>query len=483
MWRDRAHQSHSLSIDTSDGGRREAPKSAHAIALRSAYPEGAQTGELDTRSGPGRRAAEQAMTTSTPVTADYQIDGHEEAPRRRGSYRRRWLLLAVVVVTAAAMVGVVDPFSAKHPTATGVTANADPTSLATVSRQNLAEQTEVSATLGYAGSYTVLYQGSATGSSGPGGSGAAGTLTQLPTVGQVVSQGQVLYRVDNSPVVLLYGATPAYRSLAEGASASDVTGPDVQELNADLVSLGYVTSSEVSPTSDEFGYWTKVGVEKLQAALGATQNGILALGQAVFLPTAARVTSVSAGLGGLAQSGGTVLQATSTPRQVSIALDASQQSEVAVGDKVRITLPNNRTTPGVISSVGTVASTGSGSGSSGTGSSGTGSSGGSSSGGSGSSNPTITVLVNPTDPAATGTWDQAPVNVTITTATASSVLVVPIDAILAQPGGGYAVEVVDPIGVHHLVDVTLGIFDDADGLVQVTGSALAAGQRVVVPNE
>jgi hypothetical protein len=418
------------------------------------------------------------MTTSTPVTAQYQIDGPRESPGRRGAHRRRWLLLAAVaVVVAAATIGVVDPFSVKHPTSTGVTDNADPTSLATVTRQNLSSQTQVSATLGYAGSYTVINQaggsGSPTGSGGTGGGGTSQTFTWLPSVGQVVSQGQVLYRVDNSPVVLLYGATPAYRSLSEGAAASDVTGPDVEELNADLVALGYVTSSELSPTSNEFGYWTKVGLEKLQVALGVTQNGTLALGQAVFLPTAARVTSVSAVVGGTAQSGGTVLQATSTTRQVSIALDASQQAEVAVGDKVTITLPNNQTTPGVISSVGTVASTNSSSGSNG-------SSSGSS--GSGSTTPTITVLVNPTDPAATGTWDQAPVNVTITTATAANVLVVPVDALLAQPGGGYAVEIVDSNGVHHLVDVTLGIIDDADGLVQVSGSALATGQRVVVPS-
>jgi hypothetical protein len=361
----------------------------------------------------------------------------------------------VVIVAAIVAVGVIDPFSAKHPTSSRVTDNADPTSLATVMRQDLSDQTEVSATLGYAGSYTVV-------------SGSSGTFTELPALGQVVSQGQVLYRVDNSPVVLLNGATPAYRSLSEGASASDVTGPDVQELNADLVALGYVSSSELSPTSDEFGYWTKVGVEKLQAALGVTQNGTLALGQAVFLPTATRVTSLTGSLGGPAQPGGTVLAATSTTRQVSIALDASQQSEVAVGDKVTITLPNNRTTPGVISSVGTVASAGS--------------SGSSGSSGSGSSSPTITVLVNPTDPAATGTWDQASVNVTITTATATNVLVAPIDALLAQPGGRYAVEVVDSSGVHRLVDVTLGIFDDADGLVQVSGPGLATGQQVVVPN-
>jgi hypothetical protein len=309
--------------------------------------------------------------------------------------------------------------------------------------------------LGYAGSYTVV-------------GGSSGTFTELPAVGQVISQGQVLYRVDNRPVVLLNGATPAYRSLSEGASASDVTGPDVAELNADLVALGYVSSSELSPTSDEFGYWTKVGVEKLQAALGVTQTGTLALGQAVFLPTATRVTSLTGSLGGPAQPGGTVLAATSTTRQVSIALDASRQSEVAVGDKVTITLPNDQTTPGVISSVGTVASAGS--------------SGSSGSSGSGSSSPTITVLVKPTDPAATGAWDQASVNVTITTASATNVLVVPINALLAQPGGNYAVEVVDASGVHRLVVVTLGIFDDANGLVQASGSGLAAGQRVVVPN-
>ncbi len=96
-------------------------------------------------------------------------------------------------------------------------------------------------------------------------------------------------------------------------------------------------------------------MEKLQAALRVTQTGTLTLGQAVFEPTAVRVTTVSAQPGGGAQAGQTVLQGTSTTRQVQVALDASQQTDVAVGDKVSITLPNNQTTPGVVSSVGTVA--------------------------------------------------------------------------------------------------------------------------------
>jgi multidrug efflux pump subunit AcrA (membrane-fusion protein) len=173
---------------------------------------------------------------------------------------------------------------------------------------------------------------------------------------------------------------------------------------------------------------------------------------------------VLATLGAPAQPGQSVLSATSTTRQVSVALGADQQSEAAVGDQVTIALPNNKTTPGMVLSVGTVA---------------TSSSSGSS--GSGSSSPTITVLVDPTEPAATGNWDQAPVDVTIVTGSVTNALVVPVDALLAQTGGGYAVEVVDSDGIHRLEDVSLGLFDDADGLVQVIGSGLVAGQRIVVP--
>jgi hypothetical protein len=92
----------------------------------------------------------------------------------------------------------------------------------------------------------------------------------------------------------------------------------------------------------------------------------------------------------------------------------------------------------------------------------------------------MTVDVTPSDPTATASWDQAPVQVGITTTSVPSALVVPVTALLAQSSGGYAVEVVSAAGTDHLVPVSLGLFDDADGLVQVTGSGLAAGQEVVV---
>jgi multidrug efflux pump subunit AcrA (membrane-fusion protein) len=71
------------------------------------------------------------------------------------------------------------------------------------------------------------------------------------------------------------------------------------------------------------------------------------------------------------------------------------------------------------------------------------------------------------------------VSVSITSRSAHQVLAVPTTALLALAGGGDAVEVVDPNGAHRLVGVTTGIFDNQSGLVEVSGSGLSAGLKVV----
>jgi hypothetical protein len=341
---------------------------------------------------------------------------------------------------------------------------------AAIIRRSLSAQTQVSATLGNGGSYTVVNQ-------------ATGTITRLPAVGRVVYQGQVLYRVMGGPAVLLYGKVPAYRDLYEG-----LTGPDVAQLNVALVKLGYATRAALGPRSG-WGYFsaeTAYAVEQLQERLGVTQTGTLTLGQAVFLPGAIQVTGLSQGvvLGATVQPGAPLLTASSTTPVVTINLDAAQQAEVHKGEKVSITLPSGAATRGVISSVGTVATSSSSSGSSGSGSS-SGSSGSSDSGsgaGSGASgSATITVQVALRNPKAAGKLSQAPVTVAITTGSVKNALVVPVGALLAQPSGGYAVELIGPGSRHHLVPVTVGLFDDASGLVQVSGQGLAPDQRVVVP--
>ena len=468
------------------------------------------------------------------------------------SRRRLVAGVGVLLVAAGVAVAVADPFTGSAPAANGVD-NGAATALTTVSRQDLSQQTQVSATLGYADASTVsvpsgtapaelmqsqqmlasaqqtlaadqraLEQAQASldadlrkvavdcrggnaaesGGSQQQGGGSAGpcaadaqavtadrqsvpmaagkvqadqralsaaqstldqgeasaatygqnaVYTMLPKVGQIVRRGDPLYAIDGAPAFLLYGGVPASRAFLPGMSA----GADVAELNRNLRGYG-------APSGDAFTSSTTLAIERLQSAHHVQATGKLPLGSVVFEPGAVRVTSVTPTAGSPVQAG-PVLGITSTRRVVTIALDASQQTSIKVGDQVVITLPDNSTTPGHVSFVGTVATVPT------------------DNGGNGSSSPTIEVDVTADHPAATGRLDQAPVDVAITTATVRNVLAVPVNALLALAGGGYAVEKAGPTGTRELVGVSVGLFDDAAGLVQVSGSGLAAGQRVVVP--
>jgi hypothetical protein len=357
--------------------------------------------------------------------------------------RGRWVALGVMVVLAAGAVagwraGV---FSAAA--SSGAGPGVPPPATAVVTRQDLTATTPESATLGYAGSYTVKGQGS-------------GRLTWLPPAGQVFREGQALYKTDNgSPVVLLYGGVPDWRALGVGT-----TGQDVTQLNHDLANLGYATPADITVDGWDYYSWeTAQAVQELEEHLGVVSPpGSLSLGQVVFEPGAIRVSQVTGTLGGSAS--GPVLTATSDRHVVTIPLDVSGQSQVKAGDKVTVTLPDGTTAPGVISSVGTVATTTSGQQEQGPAT-------------------TIPVQVKLTDPAAAGTLDQAPVTVNITTASTRNTLAVPVSALLAQSPRGYDVEVAGRGSRRRWVPVQPGIFDDASGLVQVTG-ALRPGLRVVV---
>jgi peptidoglycan hydrolase-like protein with peptidoglycan-binding domain len=289
--------------------------------------------------------------------------------------------------------------------------------------------------------------------------GQNSTFTMLPAVGRVIARGQGLFALSDHPTVLLYGSVLPSRAFEAGMSA----GGDVAALNANLQALGYADGS----SGEAFTPATEAAIRAFQSARGMPVTGELPLGSVVFQPGPVRVTSVTPEVGA-SVTAGPVLGVTSTRPQVKIALSAAEQSSVKVGDQVSITLPDQQTTPGAISSVGTVAK-------SPTSKEGGGPENGEEGG------PTIEVNVTPSEPRAIRHLDAAPVTVSITTASVRDALAVPVDALLALAGGGYALEVVDG-GVHHLEAVTLGLFDDAEGLVQVSGQSVSAGQRVVVPS-
>jgi Putative peptidoglycan binding domain len=189
--------------------------------------------------------------------------------------RTRWVLAgAAVVLVAAVAIGVVVATSGGGQPTSATQASAVNT--ATVDRGTLSDMVSQYGIL----SYRARSDGSPYGVINR----AGGTYTELPSAGDKVECGGVLYRVNNHPVLLLCGPMPAYRSLSEGAS-----GPDVAALNANLVHLGYATRTQLDPSSHDFSSATAAALKKLQSKLGEDQTGSLTLGQAVFLPESVRI--------------------------------------------------------------------------------------------------------------------------------------------------------------------------------------------------
>ncbi|MBC6458616.1 peptidoglycan-binding protein [Actinomadura sp. HBU206391] len=355
--------------------------------------------------------------------------------------RRRRLLLAgtSVVALGTAGLGVVlgDGSGDEAPAA-------PTTTTAPVERTDLAERTEVDGTLGYAGSFAIV-------------GARPGRLTWMPTVGRVIRRGERVYGVDGHSVPLFYGSSPLWRTLGPGMS----DGRDVRLLETNLAALGYGDGMTVDR---HFSYATKAAIMEWQDDLGVVEDGMVEIGDVVVQPRALRVTAASAVPGGSAR--GNLMTASSTTRQITVNLPVGRQTLARKGAQVRVELPGGKQTSGRISSVGSVATSESTD------------EEGPSQPGQGTQTATIPVFITLTRPSAAGRLDGAPVTVGFSTGLHKGVLAVPVTALLASPGGDYAVSVVDAPGRTRRVPVRLGAF--AEGKVQVTGQ-LTAGMKVEVP--
>ena len=361
--------------------------------------------------------------------------------------RRVRALGAVGVVAITILIGGVVATSGAAP----VTPSAQPPTAKTVSVQRGRLSNVVSAI------------GSLTFQAGPDGvpysalNWARGVYTDLPLRGDRVACGDVLYRVNERPVLLLCGPVPAYRTLELG----DVGG-DVRELNGTLHALGDDARFEINPDDTAFTAGTVSALQELQRHAGLPVTGTLGLGDAVFLPGPVRIGKVSAELGGVAEPAAALLDATSPAPEVVVDLDAAQQGEVRAGDAAQITLPGNSVVKGQVARLGNVVVSDAGQGGS-------------------AQVATFPVYVSLDNSGAASGFDGAPVQVSIATTGVDNALSVPVLALIGRPGGGFAVEVVRGDGQHELVPVTLGLFDTSAGRVQVEG-ALVEGDQVVVPS-
>jgi peptidoglycan hydrolase-like protein with peptidoglycan-binding domain len=424
----------------------------------------------------------------------------------------------------------------------------------------------------------------------------AGTLTAAPVPGTVLEEGDVVFRIDDEPVVLLYGTVPAYRPLALAPDLEELTlaatgtvtwilhdgaslgngdviaevdgdpvvaligdlpmyrplqygrtpdGPDVRQLEEALVALGFDPEDgvEVDETFDwstrqmvldwqeaigapedgvvgvdevaflaepvivdtmrigvgdrlqgtvpvaavyagstpaegtdvrqleaaldrlghgpfavdgRFSAATEAAVAEWQEAVGAEADGVVDLGEVVFLPGPVRVADDPLPSGSEVRPGAAVFATTADRVTVSAALDAADQDLLAEGDTVTVVLPDETEAAGVVAAVASVARRDPQTGAS-----------------------TFDVTVELDDVSVAAGLDEAPVDVEVVAEERPGVMAVPVTALLALAEGGYAVEVDAGDGSTLLVAVEPGLY--ADGYVEIASDGLRPGDRVVVP--
>jgi hypothetical protein len=353
--------------------------------------------------------------------------------------RRSAGALVAVAVTAAGLTYVArtDRGTSDEPAARVVTGTAQ------VTRGTLRQQIQISGTLGYTGSYAVDHLGE------------PGVLTAAAAPGATVNRGGILYRVANAPVRLLLGAVPTYRDFRYGMS----DGPDVRQLERNLVDLGFDPHRRMT-VDRHFSAATAAAIRRWQKSWGAYERtGRLTQGQVVFLPAPLRVAAQQTRVGGTVGPGATVLTGTSTGHAVVARLNTGDRAIVQVGDQVEVSLPGTDPIPGRITRIGQAAS----------------SSAEEPEEGPDQGEVTVPVTISIRPPRGFS-LDEAPVTVDVTTDTRGNVLLAPIAALLARPGGGYQVRLAGGA----LVPVEPGSFDESTGQVEIV-RGLTAGQPVEVP--
>lgn len=353
-------------------------------------------------------------------------------------------LVAVAALIGLGVAGAAGWYTLRpaSPAAT-TTAPAVSTTTAQVIVGDVAQRLQIAGTLEYDGNYPIINQL------------PTGILTRTTAEGTTVQRGGSLYTISGTPVMLMYGAAAAYRDFASGMSDGD----DVQQLEANLAALGL----DPGTVDNHFSSATAQAIRRWQQIRGlpaADRIGALHLGEVVFLPAAVRIHDNSLSIGALVGPGTPVLSATSTTQVVTARLTTDRQHLVKQGDQVRVILPGGQTVDATVTNVGKVAQAP------------TPGAGG---------QPTVPVTVAMHLPDGSGSLDQAPVQISITTAVRSNVTMVPVTALLAKTGGGYQVRVIGDNGAPVLVDVQLGLYDDTAGTVEVTAPALRAGMTVQVP--
>ncbi|GAA3552275.1 peptidoglycan-binding protein [Nonomuraea rosea] len=369
------------------------------------------------------------------------IDGKAEPDatpsrrRRRGRGKLVAGLLFVVAVAGGGFVAVNSTGLLEGGSGPTRSASALPPATAPVTKQTLNDTRDADGELGYGPVSTAMNR-------------KPGTVTWLPDSGATITRGRSLYRVDNEPVMLMYGSTPAYRDLKNG-----VEGKDVESLERNLRKLGY----DGFTVDDEYTWDTAEAVKEWQDDRGLDETGVVELGRVVFAPGKVRVESLEAEKGQPASPGQKILTYTGTSKVITVPLEAEDQRMAKKGAKVEVTLPDGKSVKGKITEAATVIVPGEG-----------------------QSEPEtrVEVLVSIGNAKSAKGLDKASVDVTFTASQRKNVLTVPVAALVALKEGGFGLQIIEG-GTSRYIGIETGLF--SGGRVEVSGDGLIEGMTVGMP--
>jgi peptidoglycan hydrolase-like protein with peptidoglycan-binding domain len=241
------------------------------------------------------------------------------------------------------------------------------------------------------------------------------------------------------------------------ATGDPASGTDVLQLETALVSLGF----DVEGTLIADGVYTpetNQGVLAFQAATGLEQDGVVDLGEIVFLPGAVRVINQLSTSGSSVGEGSAILAISLTEKVVRIDLPADKQGLLTTGDPVIVEMPDNTEVPATVTFVSQTATPGQNE----------------------WEPATFEVLIEFDDPTVAEGLDEAPVDVIVLSDSVEDVMAIPVSALVALLEGGYAVEVDAGGGLTEYIAVEVGFFGESN-LVEIISGELEPGYQVVVP--
>lgn len=298
-----------------------------------------------------------------------------------------------------------------------------------VTRRTLEHTEEFAGSLGYGESISL-----------PG--HASGTVTWVPEKGEMLTPGDLLYKVDEKPTYWARGDLPMYRVLNSGSE-----GVDVEQLQRFLQDEGYLDDSVA--IDGDFGSGTRNAVKAWQDDHGLKKTGSIDASQLLFLPYESLRVAAVPRTGEPAVGG--VLEITEPDLFVSLEVGARKKKVFEGSPNIEVETADGTRYPAIVDSITAEQTTDS----------------------FGEQKYRIRLQLEEG-----AIQDPGEVNVDVIDLLASDVLTVPVRALVALVEGGYAVEVASADGGTEYRAVEVGEF--ADGWVEIDGD-IGEGDLVVVP--